>query len=72
MAIPRSKRKSAALNRDDHEDHLRNNQARNTNSPRFQEDDVIQLSEELKGRVTKNCLRISVGQRVAFWVPCQD
>ena len=53
MATLRNKRKCAATNRDNHEDHPRNNQARNTNSPRVQEDYITQVSEETGGKVTK-------------------
>ena len=72
MATLRNKRKLAAINRNNYEDHHRNNQARNTNSPRVQEKFIIQVSEEIEGRLTKNGLRSSVGQKDAFWAPYHD
>ena len=53
MTTLSNKRKLAVINRDNHEDHARNNQARNTNSPRIQEDHITQVPKEIKGRVTK-------------------
>ena len=53
MTTLRNKRKLAAINRDDHEDHLRNNQDRNTNSHGIQEDYINQVSEEIEGRLKK-------------------
>ena len=41
--------KLAVINRDIHEDHPRNNQARNTNLPRIHEDYITQMSEEIEG-----------------------
>ena len=49
----RNKRKSAALNKENCEDHPRSNLAQNSNVPRSQEDYVTQVSEEIEGRVTK-------------------
>ena len=43
----------AAMNKKNNEDHLKNIQARNTNSPGVQEDYITQVSEEMEGRVTK-------------------
>ena len=53
METLRIRRKLATINRDSHEDHLRNNQARNTNSPRIQEAYITQVSEEIEGRLAK-------------------
>ena len=53
MAIVRNKRKLEAIKRDNHEDHHRVNYARNTNSPRIQENSITQVSEEIEVRVTK-------------------
>ena len=73
MATLRNKRRSAASNRDNHEDHLRNNQARNANCLRIQDGYINQVSDEIEGKVTKkNCLRSAVGRKVAFWVRYQD
>ena len=53
MAILRNKRKLAALNKLNCEEHPRNNMAQNSNVPRSQEDYITQVSEEIEGRVTK-------------------
>ena len=53
MATLRNKRKLAAIYKENHEDYTRNVQARNTNSPRIQEDYVTQGSKKIEGRVTK-------------------
>ena len=52
MAILRNKRKLAAMNRKNHEDLPRNNRARNTNSPKIQEEYITQVSEKIEGRMT--------------------
>ena len=49
----RNKRKLAALNRENCEEHPRSNLARNSNVPRSQEDYISQISEEIGGRITK-------------------
>ena len=49
----RNKRKLAALNKENCEEHPRSNLAQNSNAPRSQEDYIIQISEEVEGRVTK-------------------
>ena len=49
----RSKRKLAALNKENCEEHPRSNLAQNSNAPRSQEDYITQVSEEIEGRVTK-------------------
>ena len=41
------------MNSDSHEDHPSNNQARNTTSPRIQEDCYTQVAEEIEGTDTK-------------------
>ena len=50
---PGYKRKLAALNRENCEEHPRSNLAQNSNAPRSQEDYKAQVSEEIEGRVTK-------------------
>ena len=50
---PRSKKKLAALNKENCEEHPRSNLAQNSNVPRSQEDYITQVSEEIEGRVTK-------------------
>ena len=49
----RNKRKLAALNKENCEDHPRSNLAKNSSAPRSQEDYITQVSEEIEGRVTK-------------------
>ena len=49
----RNKRKLAALNKENCEEHPRSNLAQNSNVPRSQEDYITQVSEEIEGRVTK-------------------
>ena len=49
----RNKRKLAALNRENCEEHPRSNLAQNSSAPRSQEDYITQVSEEIEGRVTK-------------------
>ena len=49
----RNKRKLAALNKENCEEHPRSKLAQNSNPPRSQEDYITQVSEEIEGRVTK-------------------
>ena len=49
----RNKKKLAALNKENCEDHPRSNLAQNSNIPRSQEDYITQVSEEIERRVTK-------------------
>ena len=49
----RNKKKLAALNKENCEEHPRINLAQNSNVPRSQEDYITQVSEEIEGRVTK-------------------
>ena len=49
----RNKRKLAALNKENCEEHPRSNLAQNSTAPRSQEDYITQVSEEIEGRVTK-------------------
>ena len=49
----RNKRKLAALNKENCEEHPRSNLAQNSAAPRSQEDYITQVSEEIEGRVTK-------------------
>ena len=53
MATLRNKRKLAALNKKNYEEHPRNNMAQNSNVPRSQEDYITQVFEEIEGRVLK-------------------
>ena len=54
----RNKRKLAALNKENCEEHPRSNLAQNSSAPRSQEDYITQVPEEIQGRVTK---RLSKG-----------
>ena len=49
----RNKRKLAALNMENCEQHSRRNLAKNLKVPRSQEDCITQVSEEIEGRFTK-------------------
>ena len=49
----RNKRKLAALNRENCEEHPRSNLAQNSSASRSQEDYITQISEEIERRVTK-------------------
>ena len=49
----RNKKKLAALNKENCEEHPRSNLSQNSNVPRSQEDYITQVSEEIEGRVTK-------------------
>ena len=53
----RSKRKLAAINKENCEEHPRSNLAQNPNVPRSQEDYITQVSEETEGRVTRKLLQ---------------
>ena len=49
----RNKRKLAALNKENYEEHPRSNLAQNSSASRSQKDYITQVSEEIEGRVTK-------------------
>ena len=49
----RKKRKLAAINKENCEEHPRSNLAQNSNVPRSQEDYITQVSEEIERRVTE-------------------
>ena len=53
MPTLRNKRKLAAVTKETKEEHPRNGQLRNTSVPRFNEDYISQISEEIEGRVTR-------------------
>ena len=63
METLRNKKKLAALSKEDCEDYLGSNLTENSNVPRSQEDYITQDSEEIERRVTKGCLKSSVGQK---------
>ena len=49
----RNKKKLAALNNENCEEHPRSNLAQNSSAPRSQDDYITQVSEDIEGRVTK-------------------
>ena len=49
----RNKKKMAALNKENCEEHPRSNLTQNLNAQRSQEDYITQVSEEIEGRITK-------------------
>ena len=49
----RNKRKVAALNKENCEEHPKSNLAQDSNVPRSQEDYITQVPEEIEGRVTR-------------------
>ena len=49
----RNKRKLAALNKENCEEHPRSNLAQNSSAPRSQEDYITQVPEQIERRVTK-------------------
>ena len=53
MVTVGNKRKLAALNKENCEEHPRSTLAQNTNAPRSQEDFITQVSEEIESRITK-------------------
>ena len=53
MATLRKKRKLAALNKENCQEHPRSNLAQNSNAHRSQEDYITLGSEEMEGRVTE-------------------
>ena len=53
MATLRNKRKLAALNKENCEEHPRSNLEQNSNVPRSQEDYIVQVSRKIEERVTK-------------------
>ena len=66
MAILRNKRELAVLNKENCEEHPRSNLAKISIVPRSQEDYMTQVSEEIEGRVTRSCLKSSVGRKTAY------
>ena len=64
----RNKGKLAALNKGNCEEHPRSNLAQNSNVPRTKEDYIGHVSEEIEGRVTKNCRKNSAERKTAHCV----
>ena len=65
MAI-RNKKRLAALNKENCEEHPRSNMAQNSKIPRSQEDYITQVSKEIEGTITKSCQKSSVEQETAY------
>ena len=61
-----NKRKLAALNKENCEEHPRSNLAQNSTAPRSQEDYITQVSEEIEGRVTKSCRKNSAERKIVY------
>ena len=59
-----NKRKLAALNKENCEEHPRSNLATNSNVPRSQEDYITQVFEEIERRVTKSCRRYLAERKI--------
>ena len=59
-----NKRKLAALNKENCEEHPRSNVTENSNVPRSQEDYITQVSEEIEGRVTESCRKILAERKI--------
>ena len=70
MATLRNKRKLAIVTKEAQVEHPRNVQSRNTSVPRINEEYITQVSEDIEGRVTKNCPWSSAGQSIALYVLC--
>ena len=66
MATLRNKKKLAALNKENCEEHPRSNVAQNSSVPRSQEDYITKVFEEIEGKSQKSCLKSSVGQKTAY------
>ena len=64
----RSKKKLAALNTENCEEHSRSNLAPNSNVPRSQEDYITQVFEEIEGRVKKSCRKILAERKIVYQV----
>ena len=70
MATLRNTEKLAVITTKTQEEHPRNGQSRNTSIPRINDENIIQVSEEIEGRVTKKCHSSSAGKSPAFSVLC--
>ena len=64
----RNEGKLAALNKGNCEEHPRSKLAQKSNVPKSQEDYKCQVSEEIEGRVTKNCRKNSGERKTAYCV----
>ena len=70
----RNKRKLAALNKENCEEHPRSYLAQNSNVPRSQKDYITQVSEEIEGTVTKKLSKEFSGteNRILGALACLD
>ena len=66
MATLKNEKKLAAINRENYEEYPGINQARDMNVPRIKKNYITQVSEEIEGRVTRSCPRISAEGRFVF------
>ena len=66
MATLRNKRKLAAVNKENFEEHPKGNLTQNLIVPKSQEHYITEVSEEIEGRVRKSFLKSSVGQKAAY------
>ena len=62
----RNKKKLAALNKENCEEHPRSNLAQNLNAPRLRQNYVTQVSEEIEGSVTKKLSQEFREQKTAY------
>ena len=62
----RNKRKLAALNKENCEEHPWSNLVQNSNVPRSQEDYITQVSEEIDEESLKSCRKISAGRKFVY------
>ena len=65
MAPLRNKKKLAALNKENFEEHPRSNLAQNSYAPRSQEDYITQVFDKIEEESRNSCLKSSVGQTTA-------
>ena len=70
MATLRTQTKFAAVATESQDEHRRNDLSRDTAVPGIREVYNIQVSVESEGRMTRNCLESSKGQRIEFCVLC--
>ena len=61
MATVRNRRKLAALNKENCEEHPGSNLVQNSNAPRSQEDYITKTSEEIEGKFTTNLSQVFSG-----------
>ena len=64
----RKKRKLAALNKGNRDEHPMSNLVQNSNVPRSQEDYITQVFEEIWEESLKSCRKNSAERKTAYWV----